>query len=112
MTALVLFAVLNSTFRLAVAAILVYKLLFYRDTFNHLERAGLAFGSGTALLTIPVIFDINKVGTPMDGWAGTAFTFAMLLYFLGRLSRIRAHAQRNEEMNERAREHLKERGKL
>lgn len=112
MSIIILFAILNSVFRLAVAVILIYKLLFFRDNFNHLERAGLSFGAGTALLTIPVIFDINKIGTPMDGWAGALFTFAMFLYFLGRLRRLIRHAAANEEMNQMAREHLRERGKL
>jgi hypothetical protein len=112
MTSLIFFAVLNSICRLGVAFIMIYKLLAFRDQFNQLERAGLSLGSGTALLTIPVIFDVNKIGTPMDGWAGTAFTFSVFLFFLGRFRRMMAHAARNEEMNERARQHLIERERL
>jgi len=112
MSDLILFAILNSFFRMGVAGIVIYKLLMFRDSFNQLERAGLSLGGGTALLTIPVIFDVHKIGTPMDGWAGTMFTFAMFLYFLGRLRRMLNHAARNEEMNQRAREHLRDRGKL
>lgn len=111
MTALILFAVMNSGFRLIVSGILIYKLFHFRDTFNQLERAGLSIGAGTSLLTIPVIFDVNKIGTPMDGWAGTAFTFAMMLYFLGRAQRMRAHAAANEEMNRQARRHLSRKGR-
>lgn len=112
MTMLILFAALNSAFRLAVTAILVFKLFCFRDTFNQLERAGMSIAAGTSFLTIPVIFDLNKTGTPMDGWAGTAFTFGVLIYFIGRMTRLRAHAAANDEMNRQAREHLTERGKL
>ncbi len=106
MSSLIVFAALNAAFRMAVAGILIYKLTFYRDTFNQWERAGLSVGAGTSLLTIPVIFDIQKIGTPMDGWAGALFTFAMLLYFIGRVKRLHAHEARNDEMRAQARRHF------
>lgn len=109
MTAVILFAMLNSAFRLAVTGILIYKLFHFRETFNQWERAGMSIAAGTSFLTIPVIFDINKTGTPMDGWAATAFTFGVMVYFIGRLLRLRAHATNNEAMNARAREHLRDR---
>ena len=55
MTMLIIFAALNSAFRLIVAAILAYKLRCFRETFNQLERAGLSIGAGTSVLTIFVI---------------------------------------------------------
>jgi uncharacterized membrane protein (DUF441 family) len=112
MTAIIAFAVLNSLFRLAVTVILMFKLVCFRDTFNHLERAGMSIAAGTSCLTIPVIFDIKNTGTPLDGWAATAFTFGVLIYFFGRLVRLRAHAAANREMNHDARKHLSERSKL
>jgi hypothetical protein len=102
----ILFAVLNSVFRLAVTAILIYKLFNYRESFNEWEKAGMSIAAGTCFLTIPVIFDIDKTGTPMDGWAGTAFTFGIMIYFIGRMKRLHAHAVNNEAMNRQAREHL------
>ena len=110
MTVAIIFAALNSLFRLAVTGILIYKLFNYRDTFNQWERAGMSIAAGTSFLTIPVISDVNKTGTPMDGWAATMFTFGVMIYFIGRMIRLKAHAVANDRMNRQAREHLREKG--
>jgi len=85
--------ILNSLARLLIAAILIWKLLRFPGLFNSWERNGMALGAGTALLTITVIWDGER--SPFDGWATTLFSFAMLLYFIGRTTRHWRHERNN-----------------
>lgn len=85
--------VLNSLARLALAAILIWKLIRFPQLFNPLERYGQAIGAGSSVLTVTVIWEGQR--SPFDGWATTLFTIAMLLYFMGRATRHWRHEQNN-----------------
>lgn len=83
------YALLNSVLRLALTGMLTFKLIRYQDTFNPLERAGMGLMGGSSLLTVAIIMDVGKHGTPFDGWAGSVLTLGALIYFTGRMMRHR-----------------------
>ena len=85
--------ILNSLARIALAAILVWKLVRFPHLFNAWERYGMSIAAGTSALTVTVLWD--GVRSPFDGWASSVFTFAMLLYFIGRMTRHWRHEANN-----------------
>lgn len=87
--------VLNSLARLAIAGIIVWKLLRFPGLFNAWERAGMSVAAGCSILTITVIWEAER--SPFDGWATTLFSVGILLYFIGRSTRHFRHWQRNEQ---------------
>lgn len=85
--------ILNSLGRLLLAAILLWKLCRFPSLFNALESWGMAIAAGSSLLTITVIWDGPR--SPYDGWASTVFSYAILLYFTGRMTRHWRHEAAN-----------------
>lgn len=90
---MIVWDILNSLARVAIAAILLWKLIRFPGLFNPLERYGMSIAAGTSLLTITVIWKLER--SPFDGWANTVFSFAILLYFTGRMSRHWRHEANN-----------------
>lgn len=90
---MIVWDILNAVGRLAVAAIIVWKLTRWPHLFNACERWGMSIGAGAALMTIPALWApavwLAGERGPFGGWASTAFTWAMLVYFVGRLARYR-----------------------
>lgn len=86
--------ILNSLARLAIAAILVWKLVRFPGLFNAWERHGMAVAAGTSVLTITVIWEGQR--SPADGWATSLFSLGVLLYFIGRGMRHWRHERANE----------------
>jgi len=91
---MIVWDILNSLARLAIAVILVWKLVRFWDLFNAWERHGMAVAAGTAVMTITVIWEGQR--SPADGWATTLFSFGVLLYFIGRGSRHWRHERNNK----------------
>ena len=85
--------ILNSLARLAIAAILIWKLVRFSTLFNAWERYGMAVAAGTSVLTITVIWDGQR--SPADGWATSLFSLGVLLYFIGRTKRHWRHEAAN-----------------
>ena len=83
----------NSLARLALAAILVWKLVRFPGLFNALERHGQGLMAGTSILTITVIWDGTR--SPFDGWANALFSIGALIYFSGRATRHWRHEAAN-----------------
>lgn len=92
--------------RCVLTMLVVYKLLWWGHMLNHLERIGLGLVGGSAFMTIPVILDAHKDGTPFDVWAGIVFTVGVIMYLIGRLSRHIKHEKRNAEALKQARGHF------
>ena len=84
---------LNSLARLAIAAILIWKLVRFPTLFTAWERYGMAVAAGTSVLTITVIWDGQR--SPADGWATSRFSLGVLLYFIGRTTRHWRHEANN-----------------
>lgn len=97
---------LSALLRLTLTVLVTYKLARWGHMLNQVERAGLGFIGGSAFMTIPVILDRYREGTPFDVWAGMLFTLGVTLYLLGRLSRHIRHERRNAEAVEQARRHF------
>lgn len=89
--------VLSASCRVAVAVIVVVKLVFFYDHYHRLERFGLGVAGGCSLLTVPVA--IYGGQSPFSEWTYAAFAFGIMLYFLGRLQRQVSHARANREAN-------------
>lgn len=89
--------IVNSAARIAIAAILIWKLLRFGALFNAWERYGMGIAGGCSLLTITVIWDGER--SPYDGWATSAFSIGVLLYFVGRASRHWRHERNNRMMH-------------
>lgn len=104
------FDVANIVLRLAVTAIVVYKLSTFRDAANITERMGLGMMGGGSFLTIPIIID--RGASPFDGWATSVMTLGMLLLLVGRTYRDWKHSSRNAEQVRQSRSYLESRGKL
>lgn len=99
--------VLNSLVRMAIALIVVYKLVAYGENLNRWERGGLCLAGACGLLTIPSIWKVSA--SPFEGWGATLFAIGILIYFIGRLIRLHRHDMANREMVRRAQEHLEAR---
>ena len=95
---MIIWDILNSLARAAVGIMLVWKLIRFHHTFNGLERFGMSIGSGSAFMTIPVIWAYPNQ-SPFSGWAATIFTWAMVLYFSGRVQRLWRHERANKAMH-------------
>lgn len=91
---MIVWDILNSLFRLIVTGILIYKLVCFPILFNGWERRGMAVMAGCSLLTVTVIWEGER--SPFDGWATSLFTFGLLLYLIGRLTRHPRHQAANE----------------
>ena len=90
---MIVWDILNSLFRLGIAAILIWKLVRFPGLFNGLERYGMSLAAGSSLLTITVIWDGQR--SPYDGWATALFSLAILIYFTGRMTRHWRHEANN-----------------
>ena len=90
---MIVWDILNSLFRLGIAAILIWKLVSFPGLFNGLERYGMSLAAGSSLLTITVIWDGQR--SPYDGWATALFSLAILIYFTGRMTRHWRHEANN-----------------
>lgn len=90
---MIVWDIANSLLRLALAVILVWKVLRFNPLFNTFERWGQSIMGGTSLLTITVIWDLQR--SPFDGWATTLFTLGALMYFIGRMTRHWRHEKAN-----------------
>lgn len=100
--------VLTSLFRVILMMILAYKLVAFRDQLKPVERLGMGLTAGSAFLTIPAVWDLP--GNPFDKWATALFSFGVMLYFIGRMSRHRRHARNNALANEAAARHFRAKG--
>ncbi len=98
--------IFSAFLRCVLTTLVIYKLLWWGHMLNHLERIGLGLVGGSAFMTIPVILDAHRDGTPFDVWAGIVFTVGGIAYLLGSLSRHIKHERRNNEALEQARAHF------
>lgn len=85
--------ILNSLMRLGIAMIVVWKLYRFNPLFNSWERYGMGIAGGCSLLTVTVIWDLER--SPFDGWATSLFSFGIFLYFIGRMTRHWRHERNN-----------------
>jgi hypothetical protein len=88
----------SAALRLSLTALITYKLIWWGHMLNQIERCGLGLMGGSGFLTVAVIADAHKEGTPFDVWAGLLFTAGVGIYLIGRLSRHIRHEKRNAEM--------------
>ena len=90
--------IVAASLRLCLTALVIYKLLRWGHMLIKIERFGLGIIGGSAFMTVPVILDAHKEGTPFDTWSGTLFTFGVALYLAGRLSRHIRHERANNAL--------------
>ncbi len=111
---IVALAIFSAVLRAVIAGLAAF-MLTHRELgqiLNKRERWGAGIVGGCGFLTIPVILDVNKVGTPFDTVAGLAFSVGMILFMWGFIDRKLGHARRNAQSLEQARDHLRARGKM
>lgn len=107
MTPLIIISLL---LRLGLTGYITYELIRYADMLNIGERIGLGLAGGSAFLTLAVISDVNKEGTPFDVWAGMLFSLGFVIYLASRQIRLQRHEKANEQMIRQAREHFAKKG--
>ena len=105
-------AICSALARGALILILIRLITELRDVLSWRERIGAGFMGGSGFLTIAVIMDVSKAGTPYDTWAGLTFSVGACVFFWGFLDRKLGHQERNEKAKRIAHQHLTERGKL
>jgi hypothetical protein len=93
--------IINTLLSLVLSAMLIHKLVNWRDNFIPLERIGMGLMAGSVLMTIPVIWTHGP--TPFDTWTTTVLRLGAVLYFAGRLSRHMRHFRNNATMASQAR---------
>lgn len=101
-----IFAIISAAARAGLALMVVYLLIKLGHILNFRERLGAGIMGGCGFLTIPVILDINRQGTPFDVVAGLAFSVGAILFFWGFIDRKTGHERRNREAVRQAEHHL------
>lgn len=90
--------IIAAALRLCLTILVIYKLMRWGHMLITIERVGLGIMGGSAFMTVPVILDAKRYGTPFDTWAGVLFTLGVTLYLAGRLSRHIRHERANDAM--------------
>ncbi len=98
--------IISAAARAGLALMVVYLLIKLGHILNFRERLGAGMIGGCGFLTIPVILDIHKTGTPFDIIAGLAFSVGAALFFWGFISRKTGHERRNRQAVIEAERHL------
>ncbi len=99
-------AIISASARAGLALMVVYLLIKLGHILNFRERLGSGIMGGCGFLTIPVILDVNKTGTPFDVIAGLAFSVGAILFFWGFIDRKTGHERRNRQAVIEAERHL------
>jgi len=94
-----------------VALAMVIGLHFFREALNYWERLGMGMIAGGALMTLPIIIDLSKDGTPFDKWSPSIMSLGILIFFGARMVRIVRHAKNNDLARREAAAYLADRGK-
>lgn len=82
--------------RVAVVFLILNALVKFNEGLELLERGGMGVVGGAFLMTIPVVLDVDKNGTPFDSWAGTLLAIGILMFIVGRLRKLRRHDRANK----------------
>lgn len=98
--------VLSLILRLTLTGCIAYELVRYGPMLNAGERFGLGLAGGSAFMTLAVIQDVEREGTPFDTWAGMLFSLGLAVYLIARQLRLHRHEKANQEAVEQAREHF------
>jgi len=106
------FMFLNIGLRAVLTLCTVYLIVKFGQRLNFKERLGTGIIGGSSIMTIPLIIDVHKDGTPFDGWATSLITIGFIFAFLGLRDRFRDHERRNADAKEQAAHYLNERGRL
>jgi hypothetical protein len=88
--------IFTTLMRLGIAAIIIWKLTRFPHRFILCERIGMGMVGGSSLLTISVIWQLER--SPFDGWANSIFSAGVLTYFIGRMYRHFRHERNNRVM--------------
>lgn len=106
-------AIISAVLRAVLVGITVFMLTHpdLADVLNRRERTGAGITGGCGFLTIPVIMDVNKAGTPFDVVAGMAMSVGVIVFLWGFIDRKLGHARRNKAAVKAASEHLASRGR-
>lgn len=98
--------VLSAALRLLLTIVLARMLMRLGHILNLRERIGAGIMGGSGLMTVAVILDRYKDGTPFDVWAGLLFSLGAVVFFWGFIDRKLGHERRNAEAVEQARRHF------
>ena len=97
--------------RMLVAVAMTVGLHCFRSSLNAYERLGMGMMGGGALMTVPIIADLNGTGTPFDIWSPSIMSVGILVFFGARCVRIIRHARANDLARSEAAAYLANRGK-
>ena len=97
-----------------IRALLIYFLFKlvtrYRDILSRGERWGVGIMGGSGLMTIAVILDVDKQGTPFDVWTGLLFSTGAVVFIRNFIERKAGHERRNQEQIAAAERHFARKG--
>lgn len=115
MSFMFLVGVLNLGLRSIFMLCMIYGLIRLGAGLNLLQRAGMGFAGGAALMTIPpawAYYFTSNDATPFDGWSTSILMIGCIMFFLATMRRYRNHERANAEQARRSLAHLESRGKL
>lgn len=104
--------IVNICFRAMLTLVATVGMIRYGDRLSLAERIGIGMVGGSSIMTIPLIWDVYKRGTPFDGWATSILTIGCIVFATGRMYRIHQHEKNNDYARADAATWLRERGKL
>jgi len=105
------FAILALLLRVILFVIATGLLIWFRDVFNRGQRCGLGLVGGSSILTLAVIADFHKTGTPFDDWGGALLSLGMILFFGFTMQRYYGHMINNKRAVRDAERWKAQRGK-
>jgi len=103
--------IISSILRVALACVMAYGLYRFDHILNIVERIGMGVLGGMCLMTIFVVMDVKKQGTPFDDWAGLGYVAGMLIFFSGFFYRKMRHDRNNKLQIKMWEEHKRQQGK-
>jgi uncharacterized membrane protein YgdD (TMEM256/DUF423 family) len=112
MTGILILLIIAAMFRFLVTVLMCYFVHRFRNKMNWIQRLGLGLIAGSALLTVPVIIDNGRNGTPFDVWSGIFLSVGILVFAWGCMVRLYGHEWNNAAANRAAERHLREHGRL
>ena len=109
---MIVLAFISAVFRIAVVGFAIVLITRLNHILTWRERTGAGVIGGSGFLTIAVILDVGREGTPFDTVAGLMLSLGLALFFWGFMDRKLGHERRNAEARGQAAHYLNERGRL
>ncbi len=96
--------------RFVLTCLMTFGLVYFADVLSKGERLGMGMIGGSSFLTIAIIADTRKIGTPFDVWSPSILTYGVIVFCASRIWRFHKHRRANERMKEASARYYEEKG--